>query len=145
MSTQHTPGRDCTECEGFCLQPTDGAVQAAVNLSLCIGQHVRHRDFDGRRVTGIVKGLSINSDRVLEAHVVLDAAIVIPAHGPNDSPIQLWHQHVPAIELTPFDESDALIAEMLKALQAVVRVADRNTVEFDLARAVIAKATGSAA
>ena len=35
----------------------------------------------------------------------------------------------------------AAAPELLDALQAVVRVADRNTVEFDMARAAIAKAT----
>ena len=34
--------------------------------------------------------------------------------------------------------------DLLAALQAVVRVADRKTVEFDAARAAIAKATGEA-
>lgn len=34
--------------------------------------------------------------------------------------------------------------ELLEALQAVVRVADRKTIEFDKARAAIAKATGAA-
>ncbi|MGC4033702.1 MAG: hypothetical protein QM754_18610 [Tepidisphaeraceae bacterium] len=36
---------------------------------------------------------------------------------------------------------EAAAPELLEALQAVVRVADRNTVEFDMARAAIAKAT----
>ena len=44
------------------------------------------------------------------------------------------------------DEANfALIAaapDLLEALKAVVRVADRATVEFDLARAAIAKAEG---
>lgn len=35
--------------------------------------------------------------------------------------------------------------DLLAALQAVVKVADRKTVEFDLAHAAIAKATGEAA
>lgn len=35
-----------------------------------------------------------------------------------------------------------LAGEMLEALEAVVRVADRATVEFDMARAAIAKAKG---
>lgn len=135
----------CVACEGFCLQPMERRVDAGVDVSLRIGQHVRHRDHGEQRVTGTVRGLSIESDNVLRAHIVLDAAIVIPARGTEDQPIKIWHQHVPAIELTPFDESDALIAEMLTALQAVVRVADRNTAEFDLARAAIAKATGAAA
>lgn len=41
----------------------------------------------------------------------------------------------------------ALIAEapeLLKALQGVLRMADRATVEFDAARAAIARATGTA-
>ncbi|MGY6030692.1 hypothetical protein [Phytobacter sp. AG2a] len=36
----------------------------------------------------------------------------------------------------------AAAPELLEALQAVVRVADRETVEFDMARAAIAKALG---
>lgn len=43
------------------------------------------------------------------------------------------------------EENANLIAaapELLKALQAVVRVADRATDEFDMARAAIAKALG---
>jgi len=38
----------------------------------------------------------------------------------------------------------AAAPDLLAALQAVVRVADRKTDEFDLAHAAIAKATGSA-
>lgn len=37
----------------------------------------------------------------------------------------------------------AAAPDLLEALQAVLRVADRQTVEFDLARAAIAKATGA--
>jgi hypothetical protein len=39
----------------------------------------------------------------------------------------------------------AAAPELLEALQAVVSVADRATVEFDMARAAIAKATGEKA
>lgn len=39
----------------------------------------------------------------------------------------------------------AAAPELLEALLAVVRVADRATVEFDMARAAIAKATGEPA
>ena len=38
----------------------------------------------------------------------------------------------------------AAAPELLEALKAVVSVADRATVEFDMARAAIAKATGAA-
>lgn len=37
-------------------------------------------------------------------------------------------------------EPFSLVNEMLEALEAVVRVADRKTVEFDMAHAAIAKA-----
>ncbi|WPG35156.1 hypothetical protein [Variovorax sp. EBFNA2] len=114
-------------------------------ISLHIGQRVRHRDYKGQRVTGIVHGLSLDSDRVLEADIVLDAPIVVPARNEEDRALSIWRQHVPAHELAPFDDRDELIAEMLAALHGVVRVADRATVEFDAARTVIAKATGSAA
>lgn len=40
------------------------------------------------------------------------------------------------------DVADAEKAELLEALEAVVRVADRKTDEFDQARAAIAKARG---
>lgn len=42
------------------------------------------------------------------------------------------------------DDANLIAAapELLEALKGVVRVADRNTVEFDAARAAIAKAEG---
>jgi hypothetical protein len=40
-------------------------------------------------------------------------------------------------------ETLAEYTDMLEALKAVVAIADRKTVEFDRARAVIAKATGN--
>lgn len=143
MNASHTPGRVCDACEGFCLQ-TAPRVDVGVEISLRIGQRVRHSDFDGKRVTGQVQGLSIDSDRTLQVDIVLDAPIVIPARGDGDREISIWHQHVPAHELTPFDDRDELIAEMLDALVAVVTVADRKTAEFDKARAAIARATRSA-
>ena len=42
-------------------------------------------------------------------------------------------------------QADHQIADLVAALKGVVRVADRQTDEFDAARAAIAKATGSAA
>lgn len=41
------------------MQPKAAQPTAGVELSLRIGQRVRHRDYNGRRVTGIVNGLSI--------------------------------------------------------------------------------------
>lgn len=115
---------------------------AGVELSIRIGQRVRHQDYQGQRVTGVVHGLSVE-DRALMADIVLDTPIVIPASG-DSHPIRIHRQYVPAHELAPFDEREELIAEMLAALQGVVAVADRATDEFDRARAVIAKAIGGA-
>lgn len=104
----------CLQCKNARPIPT---VDARVEISLRIGQPVRHHDHAGKRVTGKVRGLSIDSDRVLMADIVLDAPIVIPAISADDREIKLWHQHVPAHELTPFDERDEVIAELLDALE----------------------------
>lgn len=149
----HTPGRICDACEGFCLQ---GRVDAGIEMSLRIGQHVRNRDHLGARFTGRVRGLSIDIERVLQADIVLDAPIVIPARDAGDRDISIWHQHVPAHELTPFDERDELLAEALVALRDLVAHFDDhdgNNSEpgcpacdvVAAARSVIAKLTGSPA
>ncbi len=91
-----------------------------IALTLNIGQRVRHHDYNGTRVTGVVRGISVSSDRVLEADIVLDAPIVIPSRGEGDREISIWHQHVAAHELTPFDARDELIAEMMEALAACI-------------------------
>lgn len=120
--------------------PTSGA-----EISLRIGQRVRHGDYLGRRVTGIVRILEISDDRGLTATVLLDEPIVIHARGEGDREVRINWQTVSAHELAAFDERDELIGEMLAALQGALRVADRATDEFDAARAVIAKAIGAAA
>lgn len=143
----HTPGRQCDECEGRCLQPVERLVVAATMASIHIGQHVRHSDYKGERVTGKVRGLSIDSDRVLMADIVLDSPIVIPARDESDRPIDIWHQFVPVHELTPFDERDDLIAELLLACQGLLESAESGVTSLGLMRlahAVIAKANGSA-
>lgn len=123
--------------------------QAGVVLALHIGQHVRHRDFNGRRVTGTVFSLGVQ-DNALMARIGLDEPIVIEAREPGDRPINIYTQHVPAHELAPFDARDELIAEMLAALRALVeyhddvpKAADQRL--LDAADAAIAKATGGAA
>lgn len=69
-------------------------------------------------MTGVVHGISVDSDRVLQADLVLDAPIVIPALSPEDRELSIWRQHVPAHELVPFDDRDELIAELVAALKA---------------------------
>lgn len=115
-------------------------------ISLRLGQHVRHRDHLGQRVTGVVRGLSIDSDRVLQADIVLDAPIVIPARSTDDREISIWHQHVPAHELTPFDDRDELVAELLERLTELLEYSDnlRGSAVHKRVLDVIAKATGSA-
>jgi hypothetical protein len=112
-------------------------------MSFRIGQRLRHRDYyRGKRVTGVVQGLSIDGQRLM-VDIALDAPIVIPA-GDGHRAIDIHRQHVPAHELTPFDERDELIAELVAALRSVVSVADRETDEFIRARAAIARAEAAA-
>lgn len=157
MSAQHTPGRQCDECEGHCLQPVQRAVDGRAVLSLTIGQHVRHRDYRGARVTGTIHGLLLDSEGVLTADIVLDAPIVIPASG-RFAETYIHRQIIPAHELSSFDERDELIAELLQvAQQCEQRMAAQKwgtngprealppeaVLLLDL-RAAIAKATGGA-
>lgn len=64
----------------------------------------------------------------------------------DGSEVEIFHVFIGADQITdfPIDRNDAYIMaaakDMLLALEAVVSVADRATVEFDMARAAIAKA-----
>lgn len=121
-----------------------GSVDAGVEISLRIGQRVRHRDCKGRRVTGTVRALAIE-DRELMVTIALDEPIVIPASD-DIRQIDIYTQHVPAHELAPFDDRDELIAELVAALSRC-RFDSLNMSFADLAfcRAAIAKATGATA
>lgn len=121
-------------------------ISAGVEISLRIGQRVRRSDYAGKRVTGVIRGLSVDSDQGLMATITLDAPIVIPALGADDREVSIWNQHVSAHELSPFDERDELMAEMLAALQRAADLLARDG-KHDSAwrqvRAAIAKATGA--
>lgn len=124
--------------------------QGAIEIALHIGQHVRQRDHLGQRVTGTVRGLSLDSDRVLQADITLDAPIIIPALNADDREISIWHQHVPAHELAPFDARDELIEGMLSLLRRMEEQYDDNptvglSLFIDDIRATIAKASGGSA
>jgi hypothetical protein len=147
MSAQHTPGRVCDACEGFCLQPVER--DAGIEMSFRIGQRVRHRDYKGARVTGIVRSLSVESETGLMVTIALDSPIVIPKSGYLDRAIEIWTQHAQAHEFSAFDERDELIAEMLAACRAYI--ADReeagctaDSTAVKAMRAAIAKAEGRA-
>lgn len=100
----------------------DTNAQSGIALNLTIGQHVRHRDYKGRRVTGTVKGISIDSEGCLQADIKLDAPIVIEAG--EGRPLNIWRQCVPVHELAPFDDRDEVIAELRAALQAMLAYHD---------------------
>lgn len=143
---QHTPGRRCDACEGFCLHATEGRVEAGLEMSLRIGQHVRHLDYKGQRVTGRVRGFDLDGEGRLNASIVLDAPIVIPARTADDRDISIWHQHVPAMELTPFDERDELIADLASALGGLLSVLEPpEEHDGELYRAADAKARAALA
>lgn len=130
------------------------APAATLEISLRIGQRVRHQDFQGKRVTGIVRGLCIEED-VLHADIALDEALVIPPMNENDHELRIYRQHVPAHELAPFDEREELIAGLLEAARAAEAVlgrqkwlagsTDPEAIALFKLRAAIAKATGEAA
>lgn len=122
-----------------------------VEVSLHIGQHVRHRDHAGKRVTGRINSLQVESEQGLTASVILDEPIIIPARGEGDREIRINWQTCPVTEFTPFDDRDELIAEMLAALlkaRAGLLEArgfienDELLYEIDIA---ISKVTGAAA
>lgn len=120
---------------------------AGVEMSVRIGQRVRHQDYQGQRVTGVVRGLSVDDERALMADIALDAPIVIPAKSPDDREICIWNQHVPAHELAPFDDRDELIAELRLACEGLLSIAETGVTSLGAvraARAAIAKVTGSA-
>lgn len=125
-------------------------VASAAAFNLRIGQRVHHREHEGRRVTGVVHGLNIESERGLVVTILLDTPIVIPNYGEGDREISIHWQTAQAHEFQPFDERDEQIAEMLQALEAMEYEFGRTYLPgssngVDLARAAIAKATGSAA
>lgn len=131
------------------------APSAGAEISLRIGQRVHHGDYKGRRVTGIVRGLSDNDGQGLMASVALDEPIVIPPRGDDSREIHIRWQNIPAHELAAFDDRDELIATLLSALRDLTQHAvydpegDLNSqAEFDRifgnAEAAIAKAAGSA-
>lgn len=114
MAEQHTYGAHCGACEGHCLEQVP---RAGFAMHLTIGQHVRHRDYQGKRVTGTIRTLTVE-DRAVMATICLDSPIVIPP-GDGFAQIVIRTQHVPAHELAPFDERDEVIVEMLKVLQEI--------------------------
>jgi hypothetical protein len=118
---------------------------------LYIGLRVRHHDFNGRRVTGVVHGLALDDGRLM-VDCALDAPIVI-AGDEHHGPIHLHRQYAPAHEFSPFDERDELIAELAEALQRLDRRGRLNdsgctdeagNADLRYARAALAKATGGA-
>lgn len=121
---------------------------AGVEMTIRIGQRVRHQDYKGQRVTGVVCGLSVE-DRELMVDIALDAPIVIPA-SEDYREVRIYRQHVPAHELAPFDEREELISGMLGLLRRMEeQYDDHPTVGLSLfiddIRAAIAKATSKGA
>jgi hypothetical protein len=102
------------------------ASEAGIALNLTIGQRVRHQDYDGKRVTGVVRSLAVDSERGLMVTIALDAPIVIPAGG-GFGAINIHTQHAPVHEFAPFDERDELVAELLAACEAAGRYDDAIT------------------
>jgi hypothetical protein len=87
---------------------------------LSVGQRVRHIDYMGQRVTGVIHGLSVCPERGLMVDCRLDDPIVIPADE-HSAEIKIWSQHAQAHEFTPFDERDEQIEQLREAVAAYQR------------------------
>lgn len=95
---------------------------AGIEISLRIGQRVRHsHDYKGARVTGTVQNIGIE-EGALKATILLDEPIVIAPSTPGEKAIYLYRQHVLAHELTPFDERDQLLRDLLVELRDAVAI-----------------------
>lgn len=100
-------------------------MSAGANISLSIGQRVKHHDYKGKRVTGVVRTLTTHSERGLMVDITLDEPIIIPPQMSVDHEIRIYNQYAPAHEFTPFDERDELMSEMLAALTRLSEQAAR--------------------
>jgi hypothetical protein len=119
---------------------------SGLELSLRIGQRVRHRDYKGQRVTGVVRGIAVEGDNdALMVDLVLDAPIVIPASD-DYREISIYRQHVPAHELSAFDDRDELVAALLEALRDTTAKlsACRLVVSDPIARAEMTESVNAA-
>ncbi|MBN9411362.1 MAG: hypothetical protein J0H69_19630 [Burkholderiales bacterium] len=146
LNAQHTHGAACTRCEGFCLADKPALPSVGMAPALHIGQRVRHcRDYGAQRVIGVIRTLTWHTEEgTLKADILLDDPIVIPA-SEHYGETRIWSQFVPAHELTPYDERDDLIAELLASLMHCTTDEGPDQAQLDCARALIAKATGAPA
>lgn len=71
-----------------------------------------------------------------------DPLIIVDSYGASLGEMSAGSPNVSRSEQIANARLIAAAPELLDALRAVVSVADRKTVEFDLAHAAIAKATG---
>jgi hypothetical protein len=129
-------------------------VNAGVDMSFRIGQRVRHQDYDGKRVTGVVRGLTVDGERGLMVTIALDAPIVIP-EGNGCREIHIHNQHAPAHEFSAFEGRDEIASDLLFALREALQsleyvyyaypnICGRGKAGEDMhrARVAIAKANG---
>lgn len=101
---------------------------------LRLGQRVRHTDYQGRRVTGVIVGLSIDHERGLMVDCALDKPIVIPAMG-HYAATHITRQHAQAHEFTPFDDRDDLISQLRAAVASYQRLCNGAPYLMDAVRA----------
>ena len=100
-------------------------MSAGANISLSIGQRVKHHDYKGKRVTGVVRTLTTHSEQGLMVDIILDEPIVIPPQMAVDHEIRIYNQYAPAHEFTPLDERDELVAELVVALTLQSKALER--------------------
>lgn len=99
-------------------------MSGGIDLSLRIGQRVRHQDYKGQRVTGVIRTIDIDAERGLMVTINLDAPIVIPATE-KFREIPIYTQHAPAHEFSPFDERDEVLAALVEAITLQSKAMER--------------------
>lgn len=101
---------------------------------LRLGQRVRHTDYHGQRVTGVIVGLTLDHERGLMVDCALDEPIVIPAMG-DFAATPIHRQYAQAHEFTPFDERDEQIAQLRAAVASYQRLCNAAPYLMDAVRA----------
>lgn len=118
-------------------------MRGTFDCPLRVGQRVRHTDYQGKRITGVVHGLSVEHERGLMVDCVLDQPIILPATDQFEE-TKLHRQYAPAHEFAAFDERDELVAELTKELAHATRFFDQLTPsDAERMRKVLEKAGGA--
>lgn len=106
---------------------------------LRVGQRVRHTDYRGTPVTGVVYGITVDSERGLMVDCVLDTPLVLPATS-SCPELTIHRQYAPVHEFADADEH----AELIACLRACMAVLHLDEALHKRVQQALAATTGSA-